>query len=72
MENKNETEFLTMRQASEVFAIPRVTLWRFAKAGRLTTYRSDRDRRATLLRRSDLEALFTPRPDKRKQEESAA
>lgn len=65
MNQNAEPEFLTMSEAAALFGVSRVKLWRAAKAGRLETWQSERDRRATLVRRRDVEALLAPQPVKR-------
>jgi excisionase family DNA binding protein len=53
---------LTISQAAEEFGIPRIKLYRWMKAGRLSAYRSGRDERSKLVRRGDVEALLGHAP----------
>ncbi len=53
---------LTIGEAAKEFALPRIRIYRWLKAGRLAAYRSARDERAKLVRRSDVAALLEPVP----------
>ena len=55
-------EFVTMHEAQEILGVSSFTIWQMAKDGRLPAFRSEIDRRKKLIRRSDLEALRSPKP----------
>ena len=55
-------EFVTLGEAQEILGVSNFTIWQMVKDGRLATFRSDVDRRKKLVRRSDLDALRTPKP----------
>lgn len=57
-----ESDMLTISQAAEEFGIPRIKLYRWMKAGRLSAFRSGRDERSKLVRRGDVEALLGQAP----------
>ena len=56
----SDSEYLTMQEATRLLGIGRMTLWRRVRDGVLPVYRSERDRRARLVRRSDVERLLVP------------
>ena len=56
-----DDEYVTMREAQEILGVSNFTIWQMVKDGRLTTFRSDVDRRKKLVRRSDLTALLAPK-----------
>lgn len=58
----NDELLMTIGEAATAFAIPRIKLYRWAKQGRLATYRSGRDERVRLVRRTDVMALLEPEP----------
>jgi excisionase family DNA binding protein len=58
--SKSDSEYLTMQEATRLLGIGRMTLWRRVREGVIPVYRSERDRRARLVRRSDVERLLTP------------
>jgi len=60
--SKSDSEFLTMQEATRLLGIGRMTLWRRVRDGVLPVYCSERDRRARLVKRADVERLFTPVP----------
>jgi len=57
-----DDDMVTIGEAAEEFEIPRIKIYRWLKAGRLAAYRSGRDERAKLVRRSDVAALLEPEP----------
>ena len=57
-----DDDMLTLGEAAEAFAIPRIKLWRWVKGGKLVAFQSERDLREKLVRRGDVEALLRPRP----------
>jgi excisionase family DNA binding protein len=57
-----DNDMVTIGEAAEAFDIPRIKLYRWMKTGRLVAFRSGRDERAKLVRRSDVEALLQPEP----------
>lgn len=56
-----DSEFVTMREAQEILGVSNFTMWQLVKRGDLTAYQSATDRRKKLVRRSELDALRTPR-----------
>jgi excisionase family DNA binding protein len=58
--SESDSEFLTMQEATRLFGIGRMTLWRRVRDGALPVYRSERDRRVRLVKRTDVERLLTP------------
>jgi len=58
----DEEQMMTIGEAAEAFDIPRMKLYRWMKAGRLSAYRSGRDERAKLVRADDVRALLEPEP----------
>ena len=58
----HEGDMVTIGEAAEEFNVPRIKIYRWLKAGRLAAYRSGRDERAKLVRRSDVAALLEPEP----------
>jgi excisionase family DNA binding protein len=57
-----DDDMVTIGEAAEEFDIPRIKLYRWMKTGRLVAYRSGRDERAKLVRRTDVAALLQPEP----------
>lgn len=57
----SDEQLLTIKQAADEFAIPRIRLWRWMKAGELHALQSGRDRREKLVRRGDIRHLLEPR-----------
>jgi excisionase family DNA binding protein len=57
-----EEDMVTISEAAEEFDIPRIKLYRWMKTGRLVAFRSGRDERAKLVRRTDVAALLQPEP----------
>jgi excisionase family DNA binding protein len=57
-----DDEFVTLGEAQEILGVSNFTVWQMVKDGRLSTFRSEVDRRKKLVRRSDLDALMQPRP----------
>jgi excisionase family DNA binding protein len=57
----DDEDLLTLGQAAEAFGIHRNKLARWVRSGSLTTYRSARDLREKLVKRSDVAALLAPR-----------
>ncbi len=53
--------YVTMTEAQEILGVSRFKIWQLVKEGTLPTFRSDRDRREKLIRRSDLDAVDRPR-----------
>jgi excisionase family DNA binding protein len=58
--SESDSEYLTMQEATRLLGIGRMTLWRRVRDGVLPVYRSERDRRARLVKRSDVERLLKP------------
>jgi excisionase family DNA binding protein len=56
----DESGYLTLTEAARRLGVSRWTLYRRIDEGALTVYRSDRDRRVRLVKRSDVEALAVP------------
>ena len=67
-----DDEYMSLVQATREFDISHQTLWRRIKAGVLPTFRSERNRRVVLVRRSDLEAMMQPRPIRGEEKKAAA
>ncbi len=55
-------DFLTLQEAADLMGVSRFKLWRLVRDGKLVAHQSERDRREKLVRRTDIEALMTPRP----------
>jgi excisionase family DNA binding protein len=53
-------EYLTVQEAAELMGVSRFTVWRRIRAGELPVYQSGVDRRARLVKRTDVEALMRP------------
>ena len=57
-----DDDMLPISEAAAAFDIPRIKLYRWIKTGRLAAYRSGRDERVKLVRRTDVTALLEPEP----------
>jgi len=57
-----DEEYLPITQAAKRFGVSYQTLWRLVRAGRLSTYQSQTNRRVKLVKRADVEALMVPKP----------
>jgi hypothetical protein len=55
--------FVPIQQAGKLFGISSATLRKRCLDRTLPTYRTDGDRRMTLVKVDDMAALFTPRPN---------
>jgi len=55
-------QFVPINQAGKLFGISASTLRKRVSDRTLSTYRTDGDRRVTLVKVDDMAALFTPRP----------
>jgi excisionase family DNA binding protein len=53
-------EYITTQEAARLLGVGRVTFWRRVKAGLVPTYRSQKDQRVRLIKRSDVEAMLVP------------
>ncbi len=54
-------DYLPIQEAARLYQVSDDTLYRLITAGRLKRFRREMDKR-TWLRRSELDALFTPKP----------
>ena len=57
-----DAEYVTVQEAARMLGMARMTFWRRLQEGTMPVYRSERDRRVKLVRRTDVEALMRPRP----------
>jgi len=57
-----DEEYLPITHAAKRFGVSHQTLWRLVRAGRLSTYQSQTNRRVKLVKRADVEALMVPKP----------
>jgi hypothetical protein len=59
-DRETSEEYLRPREAEQIFRVGRATLWRMAKAGRITCRRSGTAKScASLFSRRELEAVFS-------------
>ena len=65
-------DYVTIQQAAGIIGASRWTVWRLVKEGRLQTYQLETNRRVKLVKRSDVEALMTPRPTEDAEGKAAA
>jgi excisionase family DNA binding protein len=54
-------DYLPIQEAARLYRVSDDTLYRLLAAGKLRRYRRESDKR-TWLKRSELEAMFTPKP----------
>jgi excisionase family DNA binding protein len=54
-------DFVTISEAARIAGVPRSTLYRRIAEGKLRVYQSPMDRRAKLVKRTELDALMRPR-----------
>jgi excisionase family DNA binding protein len=57
-----QDEFVTMTEAQEILGVSRFKIWQLVRDGELETFEYPLDRRQKLIRRSDLDALRSPKP----------
>jgi len=55
------SNYVSMREAEEIFGVSNFTIWQMVRDGRRPAYQSETDRRKKLIRRTGLEELKQPK-----------